>query len=312
MTRAPRSGSSGPVAGPLEAVSIPAIASTDAGSAQTGDMTHPRPLGRRLGRRQLFELSEQLSDRDHEILQLVSRFRLVQGDQIQRLLFHDLSTEQGRSRVCRRVLQRLTQEQLLVRTERQVGGARAGSRAHTYLLTPAGRRVVNHYLGIAGPVSDRGVHGPGPAFHAHTLAITEFYTRTVEADRAGALELLAFDPEPSSWRHYSGGIVKPDAYVVVAAGDYEYTTFVEVDLATEGRVALARKLKIYSRYHQSGRGHRHGVFPRILWTTPTPARAATIETLIETLPRSARKIFATSILDNATTALTDDTPGAEP
>ena len=59
-------------------------------------------------------------------------------------------------RVCRRVLQRLVELGLLARTERRVGGVRAGSGSHTYLLTAAGRRVTLSALsgdlrrGVAG------------------------------------------------------------------------------------------------------------------------------------------------------------------
>lgn len=41
-----------------------------------------------------------------------------------------------------------------------------------------------------------GPYQPGLAFHRHTLAITELYVQLVEADRAGTVELVRFDPEP--------------------------------------------------------------------------------------------------------------------
>ena len=46
------------------------------------------------------------------------------------------------------------------------------------------------------------MHEPGLAFVRHTLAVTELYVRLREAERAGTLELLEFEPEPECWRSY--------------------------------------------------------------------------------------------------------------
>lgn len=308
-----------PIARPVASDSEARVAPTYAGSVGLADMKHPHHqqggvgVGRRLSGRQLQELAEQLSGRDHQIVQLVSRFRLVRGDHIHRVFFSDFSSEHGGARVCRRTLQRLTEVGLLARTQRRVGGVRPGSSTHTYLVTPAGRRVVAHVTG-GGPVSDRGVHEPGLAFHVHTLAISDLYTRAIEAEREGLIELVVFDPEPHSWRQPTTGtaasLVKPDAYVVVAAGDYEHSAFVEIDLATEGRTALARKLQTYVTYHRSGREQaERDVFPRVLWLTPTPERAAVIQTLINALPRAAQRLFAIAVTADAVAALTADETG---
>jgi hypothetical protein len=302
-----------PVADPIASLSSDPIPRLDAASARLGDVKHlHHPAGgvgvkRRLGARKLHELAERLGERDRTILETVGRFRLIRGDQLQRLYFHELATAQARARVSLRTLQRLIDLGLLTRTARRIGGAGAGSGTHTYLLTPSGRRVVAHLKG-AGPVSDRGVHEPGLRFHAHTIAISELYVRTVEADRAGDLELLAFDPEPQSWRAAGrAGSVKPDAYVVVALGPFEHSSFVEIDLATEGRSAIGRKLTSYISYYRSGREQReHDVFPRILWITPHPGRRTVIQTLVDAFPADTRRLFATTLSEDAVVALADE------
>ena len=212
-----------PVARPIAPVSGSGDRRDHAASRRTSDTEHPGrvPEHGRVGRRQLVALSEQLSERDQAILETVHRLRLVRGDQLQRLHFHTIATSTGAARVARRSLQRLVEHGLLTRTERRIGGTTSGSSGHTYLLTPAGRRMVALAHG-EGRVSDRGAHEPGVRFHRHTLAITELYVHSVEADRANRIELVRFDGEPGSWRATAAaGVLKPDAFVIIATGEFE-------------------------------------------------------------------------------------------
>ena len=250
------------------------------------------------GRQQLLAAASRLNERDLQILATVQRFRLVRADQVRRLHFHEIRTQTGSSRICRGALARLVDERLLHRLARRIGGVRAGSRGHIYGLTAAGRRLLAYRDGRGLP-SDRGVHEPGEGFVQHTLALAELYVTVVEAGRAGRLQPIRFDPEPTCWRSYPSGFtgsvsIKPDAYVELASGEYEYASFVEIDLATEGRQALLRKLRAYTSYHRSGREQAaHGWFPRVVWITPTQTRANAIETLLDALP--ARSLFAVGV-----------------
>ena len=240
MTTSENAGASvggSPVGRPFASPSDSGDRRTGAASGRKGDMEHLGVHGGvggsgRLGRRQLVALSDQLSARDRAILGTVERFRLVRGDQLQRLHFNTITTSTGAARVARRSLQRLVESGLLARTERRVGGTGSGSTAHSYVLTAAGRRMVALARGD-GAVSDRGLHEPGLRFHQHTLAITELHVRLVEAAWVGPLEVVAFVPEPGSWRQTApGGVLKPDAFVIVATGEFEQLWMVEVDLAT--------------------------------------------------------------------------------
>jgi hypothetical protein len=312
-----------PLGGPLALTSTAGEAAPGAASGPLSDATHPpleddhsvtgRPHQalpqRRLSRRGLVQLADQLSERDQAIIETVARLRLLQADQVRRLFFHDISTKAGSARVCRRSLQRLTECGLLRPLERQVGGRRAGSKGTVYATTAPGRRLLAYWSGL-GATSDRGVHEPGAPFVRHSLAISGLYVTLVEADRAGTLELLSFDAEPACWRTLTtplGGnsILKPDALVQVAVGEYEHASFVEVDLGTEGRGALLRKTGAYIAYFDSGREQaKQGLFPRVVWITPTVTRARVIDTLIASLPAGARRLFATSVTGDAIGTLT--------
>jgi Replication-relaxation len=310
-----------PLGGPLASSSNAGDTALGAASGPVGDATHPPqetvpPPQPRLSRRGLVQLADQLSDRDQVVVETLARLRLLQADQVRRLFFHDISTKAGSARVCRRSLQQLTERGLLRPLERQVGGRRAGSKGTVYATTAASRRLVAYWSGL-GDASNRGVHEPGAPFLKHTLAISDLYVTLVEADRAGTLELFAFDAEPACWRTFTtplGGnsILKPDALVRVAVGEYEHASFVEVDLGTEGRGALLRKTGAYIAYFVSGREQaRHGLFPRVVWITTTESRARALHTLIASLPAGARRLFVTTVIGaEAIGTLTGTSPGA--
>lgn len=255
-----------------------------------------------LRRDDLLGVLEQLPEREQSVLDLVARFRLVQSGQIERLFFDENSSTASGRRHCRRQLARLVELGLLRRLERRIGGVRAGSAGHLYTVAPAGRRLLALAQGGETP-SDRGVHEPGPMFVRHTLAVTEVYVGLRLAERLGAIELLEYQPEPGCWRPYTlasgaNGWLKPDAYASVAVGDWEERSFVEVDLGTEGRGALRRKLRAYLDYYRSGGEQtREGVFPRVAYLTTTEARAEMIAGLAEAV--TPRGLVLAGRLNNA-------------
>ena len=237
---------------------------------------------------QLLALLEELPERERALLDLVARFRLVQSSQVERLFFTDSSNQGAAARHCRRQLARLVELGLLHRLERRIGGVRAGSAGHVYALAPAGRRLQALIEGD-DRASDRGVHEPGLPFLRHTLAVTELYVRLREAERTGTVELLGYDTEPDCWRAYtlaSGaiGYVKPDAFVRLGVEEWEERSFIEIDLGTEGRGDLVRKLKAYQALFRSGREQtERGVFPRVAFLATREPRAAQIARVADSL-----------------------------
>src|SRR2546423_12164294 len=212
-----------------------------------------------LGRRGLAQLRERLSERDLDVIRSVAEHRFLTPRQIEALHFADHATELAGARVSRRVLARLTDERLLARLQRRVGGVRAGSASFVYALGPVGGRLVDGQR--------RRLVEPSTTFLVHTLAVAQAHVELVQASRTGQLELLSVDVEPGCWRRYTGSggareVLRPDLYVVTGSGNFEDCWFVEIDCDTESPLALRRKCHTYEAYRRSGREQEaHGTFP---------------------------------------------------
>ena len=228
-------------------------------------------MSRRVGRRQLEQLRDRLTPRDIDVLQTVSQFRLATGAQLRRIHFQDHATSETSAQVARRVLNRLTEHGLLARTDRRIGGIRAGSAGHVYTLSPLGHRLM-------GVETRKRLSEPSFAFLRHTLAITELAIELIELDGSDQFDLLQLQAEPAAWRNHEANLVqvtlKPDLFVQVADDEYERSWFIEVDCSTESRPTIQRKCHAYVDYRHSGiEQERHGVFPRTLWIAPDESRA---------------------------------------
>jgi hypothetical protein len=256
----------------------------------------------RVSSRALLLLAESLPDRERQIVEAVARLRLTSGSQLERLYFTETVKPASRGRSSRRVLASMCERHLLFRLDRRVGGVRAGSAGTVYGLGPIGKRLIAYWQGEGLP-RVRAVHQPGPLFVRHTLAVAEQYVRLVEADRAGACELLAFDSEPTCWRSYTsahGGLVtlKPDAYLRLGLGEFEQRSFIEVDCGSEGRGALSAKCRYYLAYYQSGQEQAAaGVFPRVVWITTTQARVRLLVEVCSSLPAEYWQLFCVGTAD---------------
>ena len=105
------------------------------------------------------------------------------------------------------------------------------------------------------------------------------------------LDLVEFDPEPLCWRSQpdvGGGRLhlRPDAYVVVDRGQRRQYWFVEVDLSTESRPTLRRKMAQYLVWAETGFEQQRlgGVFPRVLWHCPDSVRRQLLSDLAGKAP----------------------------
>lgn len=255
-------------------------------------------MSARLGRRGLIRLHEGLSDRDREVIHSVASHRFLTGKQLQRLHFADHATEATGARVCRDVLARLSRQGVLRRLDRRVGGVRAGSASYVYSLGWTGRRLV-------GETTARRVDEPSANFLEHTLAIGDTHMALREAASRGEFELVKVEIEPTSWRRYLGSTgarerVRPDLYVISAAGDLEYCWFLEIDLGTEHKPTLVGKCRAYETYWRTGNEQqRSGTFPLVIWVVPTEKRARELERAISSargLKQELFRVIATSQL----------------
>lgn len=241
---------------------------------------------KRVGKSQLKEMADSLTVRQAQVLEAVGGLRFMTGPQITRLIDESPeATAESVARMARRELSNLTDQRVLVRLTRRVGGARSGSDGFIYALGPVGARLIEYRSGRGVPRS-RIYHEPGSAFVDHTLAVTEVLVRLREAERQNVLKIEEFAGEPGAWRSFIGpggvnAILKPDAYLVTSDSVFDTSWFVEVDQATERRGALERKLGVYLAYLRSGKEQAGGgVFPRVIWLVPDRARRQYLKDLI--------------------------------
>jgi hypothetical protein len=236
-------------------------------------------------------LSTQLTPIDYCVLDMLKTVRIATGAQLHRLYWAYNDTGK---RLARHHLAKLTKLGLIARLDRRIGGVRSGSEGYTYALDVAGQRLTADDTSTR---RQRRPSTPGDRYLAHALAITDRYVDLREAEVRQQFELLAFEAEPTSWRTYSGDhgrplTIKPDAFVVLADQEWEHRWFIEVDRATEHRPTILRKAREYISYFQSGsEQHLTGIFPRVLWITPTDAHADLLSDWLSTLERDADGLF---------------------
>lgn len=224
-------------------------------------------------------LRSDVTGRDLDLLRFVFEVGVADARQLERVAFPPgTGTALSAARRARRSLARLTDERLLVRLDRRVGGVRAGSSGYLYQLATAGRQA----LGVPGRVRFE----PGSRFVDHALAAAEVHVQLIEAQRAGQIAELSVGHEGEALRRFvtASGIerLRPDLLVEVTTPDgWELRWFVEIDRGTEHLSTVLRKCQVYERYWRSGReADHHDVFPRVLWSVPDARRAKAIKAAI--------------------------------
>jgi len=265
---------------------------------------------RRLGRRGLEELRDDLAGRDQAIVRQVAELKLMSARQIEAVHFTlaDHASPVTAARSARRVLERLVRDRVLIRLERRVGGVRAGSASFVYALGPIGDRL------IGNTEPRRRFHEPSATFALHTLAITDLVVELTAAARRGQLELLGLQAEPTCWRTSTtpmgvATILRPDLFVAIGLGEYEHRLFLEVDLGTEHLPTLLRKCAAYEAYYRSGtEQHHHDVFPRVLWQMHSQERADRLRQAVEHDHSLTASLFTINTKDAAIEVLAGGQP----
>lgn len=241
----------------------------------------------RLSSTALGQLRERLTLTDWAVLDSMNRLRLATAGQLRRLHW----AEVGLSRTARRRLTRLTALRVIARLERRIGGVRSGSDGFIYALDVVGQRLL-------GAQSGRAPESFSRAFLKHRLAVTEIFVTCVESERAGLLKLIEFAAEPDCWRRSANGTLKPDAYLVLASGEFEHHCFIEVDCATEATTTLIGKATAYQRYYRTGlEQSRSGLFPQVVWAVPTERRRTQLVEVFTRLPPDAWRLHRVLRLD---------------
>jgi hypothetical protein len=252
-------------------------------------------------------LEQTLTPRDTVIIESLDRLRVATTEHLKRLHFAD-RTAHSAARQAPKALARLAELRIVTKLERQLGGARAGSKAAIWSLDVAGQRLASA-CGPAGGRLLRRPWTPSLAFLAHRLAVSECFVSLTERTRDGACDVLDFDAEPFSWRRYAsayGGTstLKPDAFVRIGVGEYERGAFVEIDRATEARSTITGKLRAYRQFWETGREQsRRGYFPRVVFAVPTEERKAVLVDLCAVQPDESWPLWQIVLSADLTDAL---------
>jgi hypothetical protein len=275
--------------------------------APTGGRSESR--NRRVSRRQLDLLSKTLSDRDRAILMSLDSYGLLRTTHLQQLHFTTHSTPDAAARICRRVLKRLSEHRLIEPIERRIGGIRAGSSGTVWRVGPSGDRLLRAGDHDAARSRRR---EPSLRFLEHRMLVADVACAVTTAAGQGSFELLRIEPEPASWRDYSGlhggrDTLKPDLFVVTAAGDYEDHWFIEVDRGTESLPTLLKQCHQYETYRHSGREQgASGVFPWVLWLLPDEHRRGRLREAIHRDDDLDTELFRAHIYDELLRVITGD------
>lgn len=124
--------------------------------------------------------------------------------------------------------------------------------------------------------------------------------------RIGAFknELIHFETEPWCWRQYFGPggapkVLRPDAFVITASGEWEDRWYLEVDRGTEAPSRIRTKSLSYISYWQSGKEQAVAeIFPRVLFVTHADARMDQIVSTLSELPAEHWQLFQVTTMSS--------------
>ncbi len=236
---------------------------------------------KRISRNQLLTIADTLNSRHVTILGLVSDHRFVTSDQLARYLQPHYSTRNSAVRQTNRLTKHLESLGLIRHLNRRIGGTRPGSTSHIWHLTEAGQRLTHIDPATNQPPTvrpKRRWREPSQTFLTHTLAVTEIRIVVEETSRSTPIKLLGIETEPTCWRHHTNPYghsetIKPDLALITRRGPHEHHWWCEADLGTENPARITSKAHNYLRHYHSGvEQQTRGVFPQIIWVTPTEAR----------------------------------------
>lgn len=276
--------------------------SDEAGNANDSSATPA--VARRATAVEVHRVIAALTDLDRRIIEVLSTVRIATGSQMQRLFFEDTTSGQ---RLGRYHLAKLTDLRAIARLGRQIGGARSGSRGHTYCLDVVGLRLTESaQRRVRRPLT------PGNPFIDHTLAVTEVFVRYQLAEQAGDIEVVGFDTEPSCWRKYVGKggramVLKPDAYAEWRDRQWDSAAFIEVDRGTEHPARITSKARQYVAYRQTGiEQDGLGMFPVVVWIVDDQQRAAVLSAALDRTG-DAQELFRVVTVDEVDDLIRNNT-----
>lgn len=229
------------------------------------------------------------TSRDEQIVRLVGQFQQLTTDQIQQLLFAEVTDTP-----VYRALERLCKARYLVKVGRKlIHGVSGGSAPYVYSLGPVGWQ----HLYTGRYRLKRSVPYP------HLLDVADAHVALVKAERAGRIQIAKVKVESAASVTVGGQLLRPDLFVRYKSGSKKFSLWIECDRATEHRGQMAAML---DRYRQALLNFDGEVdpFPYIVVLVrtdlvPVRERVNELRRLVSKMPEErARALFRIDTLDS--------------
>lgn len=244
-----------------------------------------------------------LTNLETNLLEFLDKARYATSRQLASLFFTSSTNPATQLRRANFTLMKLTNQGLLHRLDRRIGGVRAGSGSFVYGITLKGLKILKQQ-DEAVILRYKNTYEPSLGHLEHTLAVTQLYLEAVQLDRREVtVKLERFDFKPKSWRGYStiagtGSTLKPDAYLQLTNGSFEDSYFIELDRNTESLARIVNKCKQYIAYYRTGIDQRQNeVFPFVLWVVPDDNRKQALAKVIQADLYNDWELFSVVTLD---------------
>lgn len=209
-------------------------------------------------------------DRDVRVLLSLAWAGILSTRQIERLHFPSRRTAERRLRALF--------DHGLVRAHLQ---GEALHRENVHTLTKRGAAMLESDRGV-DPGHVRLARLPKTRKLKHTLAIRDVFVSFLEAERDGLLQVVDFRFEGDLAHDPAVGLpgIVPDAICTVRALDHDRVLLVEVDLGTETKAMLEKKLVSYRAALAGAHAGRHADARTLLIVAHDPRRAASLAALV--------------------------------
>ena len=217
-----------------------------------------------------------------DVILRLACFRYLSRTAIKAFLFEGSALKPHSTEVqAGRILKRLKAAGLVASTQRLMGGPGGGSAGLMYFLTPAGQKLADAFTG--GPPRRPPQNGSFLMRHGQMSAEVALAFRRAARTHPGH-QLIEWECDWAAAMKLGSGLVVPDARIVYHTRHWEFSAFIEVDLATEGTRFFARKIGRYLDLCLDGSWRKHfSRWPLVLTVAPTMARAEALMSATELL-----------------------------
>ncbi len=221
-----------------------------------------------------------LQPRDEMIITLVSEFRFLTREQLQRLLDFPCTT-----RINIR-LRKLYDHGYL---SRRFLPTLSGSPKALYLVGPMGTGLVHENLNVASSFPERETKtllATKDLFLTHQLLLNEVRINfTLAIRNSQQVRLERWSKDQILKLPGSGKNLRPDGYFCLSCRGKGYSFFLEVDCSTMSNARIRSKVMAYLDYARSGLYEKEfGLnYFRVLFVTKTKARLLNLKSTIEKL-----------------------------